>query len=91
MTVVRTADSNSTVHGAHPTVERYSLCAITHEGDTPVKLAGPGERINCPNCRVVINACHVMRSDADTRPICLHCGLINGFHQEWCSHLKAKP
>lgn len=45
------------VHGSHPTVEAYSLCAITHEDDKPVRLAVPGEHVNCPNCRAVIDAC----------------------------------
>lgn len=44
------------VHSPNPTVEGYSLCAITHEDDKPVILAVVGEHVNCPRCRAVIDA-----------------------------------
>lgn len=49
----------STIHAKNPvTGGRISLCQVTHEcDDTPVKLAGPKDRVNCSDCRVVINFC----------------------------------
>lgn len=44
-------------HAGHPTVLNYSLCAITHEANDPVTIAKPGQTVNCPDCRVVINFC----------------------------------
>lgn len=48
-------------HAGHPTILNYSLCAITHEAENPVRLAKPGETVNCPDCRVVINFCRVFK------------------------------
>jgi hypothetical protein len=51
-------------HAPHPTIERYSLCGVTHEGNEtlPVNLAKPRQHVNCPSCRVVINFCKTFDS-----------------------------
>lgn len=52
-------DQHVTRHAQSPVIDGvYTLCHVTHEpDDTPVKTAAVGERVNCPNCRVVINYC----------------------------------
>lgn len=52
-----TSEKKLTRHAPSPIVDAYSLCHVTHEEDKPVKFAKPGERVNCPSCRTVINFC----------------------------------
>lgn len=53
----------SSRHANAPTHDEYTLCGFAvdaHEtGDhsEPIVFAKPGETINCPECRVVINYC----------------------------------
>ena len=48
---------DTAVHAASPLVAGYTLCHITHEGNRVARLARDGARINCPNCRIVVNYC----------------------------------
>lgn len=44
-------------HAKSPIVDGYTLCHVTHDRDGPAKMAKPGERVNCPSCRVVVHFC----------------------------------
>lgn len=51
------SDVKVTRHAQSPVLARYSLCHITHEDRMRARFAKPFERVNCPDCRVIINFC----------------------------------
>lgn len=48
------------IHAESPLSSGYTLCHITHEGSRVARIAKDGGRINCPNCRVVVNYCRTV-------------------------------
>lgn len=46
-----------TRHAESPLVSGYTLCHITHDGNRVARIAKDGGRVNCPNCRVIVNYC----------------------------------
>lgn len=45
------------IRAESPLVSGYTLCHITHEGNRIARFAKDGGRINCPNCRIMVNYC----------------------------------
>jgi hypothetical protein len=48
-------------HARSPVIDAYTLCHVTHDGGKPARMAKAGERVNCPNCRVVVNFCKTIK------------------------------